>query len=40
MTEVSTVFTAVFEVFEYRYKDVEIVNREKYHQENIFCGDS
>lgn len=30
-------FTAVFEVFEYRYKDVEIVNREKYHQENIFA---
>ncbi|RTZ50470.1 DNA metabolism protein [Chryseobacterium arthrosphaerae] len=30
-------FTAVFEVFEYRYQEVEIVSREKYHQENIFA---
>lgn len=30
-------FTAIFEVFEYRYKDVEIVNRERFHQENIFA---
>lgn len=30
-------FTAVFEVFEYRYKDVEIVGRENFHQENIFA---
>jgi probable DNA metabolism protein len=30
-------FTAIFEVFEYRYKDVEIANREKFHQENIFA---
>ncbi|KXH85735.1 TIGR03915 family putative DNA repair protein [Chryseobacterium kwangjuense] len=30
-------FTAVFEVFEYRYKDVEILNREKFYQENIFA---
>ncbi|MBT2623181.1 MULTISPECIES: TIGR03915 family putative DNA repair protein [Chryseobacterium] len=29
--------TAVFEVFEYRYKDVEIFNRERFHQENIFA---
>ncbi|AZA77932.1 DNA metabolism protein [Chryseobacterium sp. G0186] len=30
-------FTAIFEVFEYRYQDVEIVNRERFHQENIFA---
>lgn len=30
-------FTAVFEVFEYRYQEVEIVSIEKYHQENIFA---
>lgn len=30
-------FTAVFEVFEYRCKDVEIVSRENFHQENIFA---
>lgn len=30
-------FTAIFEVFEYRYQDVEIVSREKFHQENIFA---
>lgn len=30
-------FTAIFEVFEYRYKDVEIVSRERFHQENIFA---
>lgn len=30
-------FTAIFEVFEYRYKDMEIVNRERFHQENIFA---
>lgn len=30
-------FTAVFEVFEYRYKDVEIVSTENFHQENIFA---
>ncbi|WP_333596876.1 TIGR03915 family putative DNA repair protein [Chryseobacterium flavum] len=30
-------FTAVFEVFEYRYKDVEIVSRDMFHQENIFA---
>lgn len=30
-------FTAIFEVFEYHYKDVEIVNRERFHQENIFA---
>jgi hypothetical protein len=29
--------TAVFEVFEYKYKDVEIVSRERFHQENIFA---
>ncbi|RMZ57959.1 DNA metabolism protein [Chryseobacterium nematophagum] len=29
--------TAIFEVFEYRFKDVEIVNRERFHQENIFA---
>ncbi|GAA4150162.1 TIGR03915 family putative DNA repair protein [Chryseobacterium ginsenosidimutans] len=30
-------FTAIFEVFEYKYKDVEIVSRERFHQENIFA---
>lgn len=30
-------FTAVFETFEYRYKDVEIASRERFHQENIFA---
>lgn len=30
-------FTAIFEVFEYRYKDVEIANSERFHQENIFA---
>ncbi|MBO9692075.1 TIGR03915 family putative DNA repair protein [Chryseobacterium sp.] len=30
-------FTAVFEIFEYRYKDVEIVSRERFYQENIFA---
>ena len=30
-------FTAIFEVFEYRYKDVEIVSKERFHQENIFA---
>ncbi|WP_316932811.1 TIGR03915 family putative DNA repair protein [Chryseobacterium gallinarum] len=30
-------FTAIFEIFEYRYKDVEIVSRERFHQENIFA---
>lgn len=29
--------TAVFEVFEYRYKDVEIFSKEKFYQENIFA---
>ncbi|WP_172280435.1 TIGR03915 family putative DNA repair protein [Chryseobacterium sp. LAM-KRS1] len=29
--------TAVFEVFEYRYKDVEIFGKNQYHQENIFA---
>jgi probable DNA metabolism protein len=29
--------TAIFEVFEYRYKDVEIINRERFLQENIFA---
>lgn len=29
--------TAIFEVFEYKYKDVEIVNREKFQQENMFA---
>ncbi|WP_419869916.1 TIGR03915 family putative DNA repair protein [Chryseobacterium sp. CT-SW4] len=29
--------TAIFEVFEYRYKDVEIISKEKFHQENIFA---
>lgn len=30
-------FTAVFEVFEYRYNDAEIVSRENFLQENIFA---
>lgn len=30
-------FTAVFEVFEYRYYDAEIVSRENFLQENIFA---
>jgi probable DNA metabolism protein len=30
-------FTAIFEVFEYRYKDVEIISRVNFHQENIFA---
>jgi probable DNA metabolism protein len=30
-------FTAVFEIFEYRYKDVEIISKERFHQENIFA---
>ncbi|WP_228413768.1 hypothetical protein [Chryseobacterium sp. CH21] len=30
-------FTAVFEVFEYRYKEVEIKSRERFYQENIFA---
>lgn len=30
-------FTAIFEVFEYRYQDVEIVSKERFHQENIFA---
>lgn len=30
-------FTAIFEVFEYRYRDVEIASRESFHQENIFA---
>ncbi|ASK30596.1 DNA metabolism protein [Chryseobacterium sp. T16E-39] len=29
--------TAVFEVFEYRYKDVEIISKGRFHQENIFA---
>ncbi|MDV7697559.1 TIGR03915 family putative DNA repair protein [Chryseobacterium soli] len=29
--------TSVFEVFEYRYKDVEIFSKEKFYQENIFA---
>ncbi len=28
--------TAVFEVFEYRFQDFEIVNKANYHQENMF----
>lgn len=28
--------TAVFEVFEYRYKDVKIISKEKFQQENMF----
>lgn len=30
-------FTAIFEVFEYRYQDVEIISRGKFQQENIFA---
>ncbi|PWN70114.1 DNA metabolism protein [Chryseobacterium phosphatilyticum] len=30
-------FTAIFEVFEYRFRDVEIVRKGKFHQENIFA---
>lgn len=30
-------FTAIFEVFEYRYKDVEIASKERFYQENIFA---
>ena len=30
-------FTAIFEVFEYRYQDVEIKNRENFQQENMFA---
>ncbi|MCS3871357.1 putative DNA metabolism protein [Chryseobacterium ginsenosidimutans] len=30
-------FTAIFEVFEYRYQDVEIVSKERFHQKNIFA---
>ncbi|AYZ34411.1 DNA metabolism protein [Chryseobacterium indologenes] len=30
-------FTAIFEVFEYHYRDAEIVSRQKFHQENIFA---
>lgn len=30
-------FTAVFEVFEYRYQDVEIISRENFRQENMFA---
>jgi len=30
-------FTAVFEVFEYKYKDVEIMSKARFHQENIFA---
>lgn len=30
-------FTAIFEVFEYRYKDVEIKNREAFQQKNMFA---
>lgn len=30
-------FTAIFEVFEYRYQDVEIISRGKLQQENIFA---
>ena len=29
--------TAVFEVFEYKYNDVEIRNRERFQQENMFA---
>lgn len=29
--------TAVFEVFEYRYKDAEIISKEKFQQENMFA---
>ncbi|SHL97380.1 TIGR03915 family putative DNA repair protein [Chryseobacterium polytrichastri] len=30
-------FTAIFEVFEYRYKEVEIASKERFYQENIFA---
>lgn len=30
-------FTAIFEVFEYRYHDAEIINKERFQQENIFA---
>lgn len=30
-------FTAIFEVFEYRYKDVEIFSKENFQQENMFA---
>ncbi|MBV8327945.1 TIGR03915 family putative DNA repair protein [Chryseobacterium sp.] len=30
-------FTAIFEVFEYHYQNVEIIRRENFHQENIFA---
>ncbi|KPE51957.1 TIGR03915 family putative DNA repair protein [Chryseobacterium indologenes] len=30
-------FTAVFEVFEYRYKDAEIISRENFCKENMFA---
>ncbi|AZA80670.1 DNA metabolism protein [Chryseobacterium lactis] len=30
-------FTAIFEVFEYRFKEVEIISRERFYQENIFA---
>ncbi|MET3035389.1 TIGR03915 family putative DNA repair protein [Chryseobacterium sp. NRRL B-14859] len=30
-------FTAIFEVFEYRYHDAEITGRERFYQENIFA---
>ena len=30
-------FTAIFEIYEYRYQDVEITSKEKFQQENIFA---
>lgn len=30
-------FTSIFEVFEYRYQDVEIVHRENFQQKNMFA---
>ena len=30
-------FTAIFEVFEYKYNEVEIISEANYHQENIFA---
>ena len=30
-------FTAIFEVFEYRYQDVEICSKENFLQENMFA---
>ncbi|MBQ0153049.1 MAG: TIGR03915 family putative DNA repair protein [Chryseobacterium sp.] len=30
-------FTSIFEVFEYKYKEVEIISEANYHQENIFA---